>query len=294
MSQNPQRTIIQTAPKHYNQLRSVITEALIWLQITTDTGMKIKFETKVKERYQQLLYFITINVLKIEQQHPSGKDIIILPMTPIKNIYLNKHIMSLEIIHCRLLHSYDSVMKSMFRHQTLNGLPKHCRNKLNQPPCKICYTAKTTTLPKGTIVQTINLQPGQLIHTDFSFFNLTFICQLTSMLTVVCENTIIIWVLPTAYKKPVRIIRFILTTLKNKQHPCKRVTVYEDGTLENSTDDTNLLVDEFKTSMDNTDGDASWLNGNNEPHNIKIHNMVRSGLIYINQNENKWLYAADK
>ena len=34
----------------------------------------------------------------------------------------------------------------------------------------------------------------------------------------------------------------------------------EDGALANSTDVTNLLVDDFRVS---TDGDASWINGNN-------------------------------
>ena len=104
-----------------------------------------------------------------------------------------------------------------------------------------------------------------------------------------------IWLFHTTSKRsPDRIIRFISTILNYKQHPCKRVRFDEDGSLENSTYVTNKLVDDFNISMETTGGDASWLNGNNEPHNIKIHNMVRSGLIYINQNENKWLYAADK
>ena len=65
MPQNPQNTIIKTALKHYNQFWSLITEALRWVQIATDTGMKLKVKTKVKERYQQLLDFITVDVLKI-------------------------------------------------------------------------------------------------------------------------------------------------------------------------------------------------------------------------------------
>ena len=60
MPQNPQNTISQTALKHYNQSRSVRTEDLRWLQITTDTGMKLKLKTAVKERDQQLLDFINI------------------------------------------------------------------------------------------------------------------------------------------------------------------------------------------------------------------------------------------
>ena len=46
MPQNPQNTISKTALKHYNQLRSVRTESLRWLQITTSAGNKIKVETQ--------------------------------------------------------------------------------------------------------------------------------------------------------------------------------------------------------------------------------------------------------
>ena len=113
MPQNPQNTISQTVLKHYNKSRSVRTEALIWLQITTDTGKKLKFETTVKEIYQQLLDFVTIDVLNIEQKNPSDQDIITLPMIPIIGSYFNKHSMSWELIHFCLLHPYDSVMKAM-------------------------------------------------------------------------------------------------------------------------------------------------------------------------------------
>ena len=51
----PQKTISQTSLKHNNQFIIVITGALRWLQITTDTGKKIKVETEAKERDKQLL-----------------------------------------------------------------------------------------------------------------------------------------------------------------------------------------------------------------------------------------------
>ena len=91
---NLQNTISQPTLKHYNQFRSKITEAIRWLQITTDTGTKLKFKTTVKARYQQLLDFIKIYVLNIEQQNYSYQTIITLPMTPIINSYFNKHPMS--------------------------------------------------------------------------------------------------------------------------------------------------------------------------------------------------------
>ena len=72
MPQNPFKKTSQTALKHYNEFRNVITEALRWVQMTTYTGIKFKVETSAKERDQQLLDFITIDILKIEQQHNSN------------------------------------------------------------------------------------------------------------------------------------------------------------------------------------------------------------------------------
>ena len=49
--------------------------------------------------------------------------------------------------------------------------------------------------------------------------------------------------------------------------------------LENSTDVTNIIFDELIIYMETTGGDTSWINRNNERHNIRIQNMVRAGLI---------------
>ena len=42
-----------------------------------------------------------------------------------------------------------------------------------------------TTLPKGTTVDTTNLQPVELIQMNFALYNVTSIHGFTSMLTVV-------------------------------------------------------------------------------------------------------------
>ena len=41
----------------------------------------------------------------------------------------------------------------------------------------------------------------------------------------------------------------------------------KDVSLENSTDVTNLLVDEFRIIMENNGGDELWINKNNKGHN---------------------------
>ena len=74
-----------------------------------------------------------------------------------------------------------------------------------------------TTFPKVTKVETINLQRGELINMEFALYNVTYIRGLTSIITVVCSNTRILWLFPTASKlSPVCIFRFILTALKNE------------------------------------------------------------------------------
>ena len=93
---------------------------------------------------------------------------------------------------------------------------------------------------------------------EVAFFNVNFIHGFTSMLTGVFANNIMIWLFHTASKlAPVRIILFILTTLNNKQHPCKCVRVDEDGTLKISTDVTKFLVNDFIISMETNGGDPN-------------------------------------
>ena len=89
-----------------------------------------------------------------------------------------------------------------------------------------------TNYPKATTVDTNKIQPRELIHMEFDLYNVTSIHVLISMLNVVCTNTRMIWIFPTASKRyPVHIVRFILTTLDNEQHICKFVRVDEYGAL---------------------------------------------------------------
>ena len=64
MPQNPQNITSQTTLNNYNKFRSVRTEALIWLKIATDKGKKLKSKTIIKEKYQPLFGFITIDLSK--------------------------------------------------------------------------------------------------------------------------------------------------------------------------------------------------------------------------------------
>ena len=71
------------------------------------------------------------------------------------------------------------------------------------------------TFHKVTTVDTNNLQSGELIHMYFALYNVTYIHGLTTMPTIVCVKTIILWVFNTAFKKALLlIICFIITKLK--------------------------------------------------------------------------------
>ena len=91
MPQDPNNKISQTTLKYQNEFRNIINEALRWVKMTTDTGIKFKVETSAKERNQQLLDSIIINILKLEQQHTSSQYIITLSINPFINSYFNKH-----------------------------------------------------------------------------------------------------------------------------------------------------------------------------------------------------------
>ena len=148
--------------------------------------------------------------------------------------------------------------------------------------------SKDDNSPQRKKVDKTKLKPGELIHMYFALYNETSIRGFTSMLTVVCENNIMMWIFLTESKlSSALIIYFILTIVNNEEHPCKCVRVDEYDTLEKSTDVTNLIVDDLNIFMYTTGGDASYIDINIEIHNIFIHNMVRTGLLEINQHEKK-------
>ena len=78
------------------------------------------------------------------------------------------------------------------------------------------FYIKSDDFTKDATVDTTNLTPEELLHMNFTFYNVTFIVGFTSILDAVCERITIICILPTVPKQAsVRIIIFILATLNN-------------------------------------------------------------------------------
>ena len=85
---------------------------------------------------------------------------------------------------------------------------------------------------------------------EFDLYNMTSIWLFTSMLAVVCEKTIILWVFTTAPKIfPVRIMLFVWSSFNNEQHTYRCVGVNEDGASENLTYVTNFIIYDFISAM---------------------------------------------
>ena len=151
-----------------------------------------------------------------------------------------------------------------------------------------------TTLTKVTTVDTTNFHPGELIHMDFDLYNVNSIRGLISILTVVCENSITLCILPTESKQPpVHIICFILTALNNEQHPCKSLRVDQYGAFENSTNVTNLPVYYINISMETTGGDVTHLNGNNEKQIRTFITWLYQALLTVTNMKKKVLCSRD-
>ena len=95
----------------------------------------------------------------------------------------------------------------------------------------------------GTTVETTNLQLGDILDLDFTFYHVILVCGFTEILTVVCANTRILWIFPTASKlSPVRIICFVQKKLNNEKHPYKRMIVDEYDALGKTTEVTDIFV----------------------------------------------------
>ena len=79
----------------------------------------------------------------------------------------------------------------MCKEETIKDMPKRCSKRFNhnKKTCLICIRGSTASLPKGITINTENLRPGELIHTDFYFLNGILIRGFTCVLLAVCAKS---------------------------------------------------------------------------------------------------------
>ena len=121
------------------------------------------------------------------------------------------------LLHRRLKHASNTKMDKMCKKQTIIGLPTRMSARLLKDGriCWICNAAVTIDLPRGPTMSTEFLRPGELIHMDFYFMNVTSIRGFTCVLNIVDAKTRNKWEFGTPNKPPpIDTVDFFLTQCK--------------------------------------------------------------------------------
>jgi len=134
---------------------------------------------------------------------------------------------------------------------------------------------------------------GQLLHLDFSFWNITSIRGFSSLLSIIDGKDRMLWNFPTASKSaPISILEYFFNMLEKEDVVIKCVHVDEDGALAKSSEFTTFLTT-HNITMETTGGHASFLNGKIEPPHRTIANMVRAMLLNSGLPKTLCCYAAE-
>jgi len=185
MPNNDHPTLSSTALKHYLYLKVVVTHHLDSLQITTSTGILLKFPSSSKHSTSNVLDYHQFNIVK-PISYP------LLPTIPQANIS-QVTLLIRSLIHQRLAHCNHRKINQLCHSSTLFGLPRKplpsCKHQ-----CPICLMSKFSHPPKGPTTNTDHLSPGQLLHIDLVFGTsyLTMVspaCYLLLMLKPTCSGS---------------------------------------------------------------------------------------------------------
>jgi hypothetical protein len=196
------------------------------------------------------------------------------------------------LVHQRLCHNNNEVLDTMCHQQSLLGLPKHPYPP-RTCPCIICITTKTVHPPHAKFTSSVITQHGQLLHIDFSFWNIVSIRGFASLLSVIDGKDRMLWSLPTASKHvPLSVLDFLFTTLEHENITIQGARVDEDGALANSSEFCDFLLHRH-IALQSTGGYASFLNGKIERPHRTIVQMVRAMLLNSGLPDILWCYTAE-
>jgi hypothetical protein len=104
-----------------------------------------------------------------------------------------------NLCHQRLCHSCDQSLDNACRYLSLLGLPSRPFPTC-QLPCPICTTTTFSHPSKMKESSTILTLRGQLLHMDFSFWNLISIRGFSSLLSIIDGKDRQLWNFPPASK----------------------------------------------------------------------------------------------
>ena len=255
MPKNPQNTLSQQALKRYNHFKAVNTEALEWLSFTDKHNNHVKIRTLPEYHSSTLLDYVKVNILKpISLQ--LQKSSILLP-TVNKGIFSKlAHNLSYEALHRRLSHICEKKITTMCKQQTLIGLPKVKPKRHHEAcHCTICILTKGKNRNKGKTIDTSDLEPGNMLHIDITFFDITSFRGFNSSLNIIDAKSRKLWgFLSSAKRTPLRIIKYFLHAIQKEGKTVIEIRIDEEGAITRSAEFTSMMIDEFPGIKINTTG----------------------------------------
>jgi len=155
------------------------------------------------------------------------------------------------------------------------------------------FHLKTVHSPRAKITSVTLTTRGQLLHVDFSFWNVVSLRGFTSLLSVIDGKERMLWNFPTASKRcPLQILDFLFAMLQHEGITVQCIRVDEDGALANSSEFCDFLLQRC-IYLETTGGYASFLNGKIKSHHRTIGQMARSMLLNCGLPNNIWCFAAE-
>jgi hypothetical protein len=234
MPSNPQCTFSPSALAHYLHYK-ITTTHLQNISITTSDGSTLKFPSIPCHSSSQLLDYHEFLVVRPKHCSP------ITHPNPTVNSATSETPMTRLLAHQRLCHNSDEVLDTMCWLQSLLGLPKHPFPP-RTCPCVICISAKFTHPPKVKESSYKLTSRGQLLHIDFSFWNIISIRGFSSVLSFIDGKDRMLWTFPMASKRiPLSILDYFFNIMEKDGIIIKSVWVDEDGALANNTKFSDFL-----------------------------------------------------
>ena len=158
----------------------------------------------------------------------------------------------------------------MCKKQTLIGLPKVKPKRHHKAcHCTICVLTKGKNRNKGKTIDTSDLEPGNMLHMDIMFFDITSCSGFNSSLNIIDAKFRKLWgFLSSAKRTPLRTIKCFLHAIQKEGKTVIEIRIDDEGAISRSAEFTSMMIDEFPgIKINTTGGYASWLNGKIEqPH----------------------------
>jgi hypothetical protein len=237
----PQHNPPLNAINHYLQISLMYMEHALHLCVTVTPAIKLKFSLLPTELAAAGLdYFRAEVVLPPPLSSHRPTEASHLQILPRHVEYSKAPVMTHALMHHIFGHCSEDILDTMCREQTPTGLPRV------PPPqyeydCPVCSLGKLPQFRKRKTASTDNLKPGELMHMDFTFWDITLLRMFTAVLIIIYAKTRMLWLFCTSSKKPpMHILRWFFANLRREKRMLANIRVDEDGDMAGSASFTTI------------------------------------------------------